>query len=104
MVDGVTVWNSDVDQCSIITTLAPVSGSFFATICNGLDQELEEGWMMPSCNKHVLKLLLSHLKTLRYQASRPGRDRSTGGFNVVGDVMLHMTVCGAYLCQCQKFR
>ena len=101
--DGVTVWNDNAVQCTITTTWAPVSRSLFW---------YHVQWARPGTRRdaddaklqHVLKFLFSHLKTLGCQAPGPGRNRSTGGFYVVSDVMLHRTIWRAYLCKCQKLR
>ena len=43
--------------------------------------------------QNVLRFLFCHLKTLGCQAFGPGRNRSTGGFYVVSDVMLRRIFC-----------
>ena len=49
--DGVAIWHGGVDERPIVSTWSPITFCFLGDqLCNGDDQLLEEGLMIPRSN------------------------------------------------------
>ena len=85
---GITVWQSDFVQSTIIAARTPITWSRFGdhmkwrrsrTVRSMNDAKLE----------HVIKFRFSNLERIRSKAARTAEDRRSGSANVMGDGMLN---------------